>query len=214
MSTGVVRPCRFCSIAKGEVTKGSADSPWMETKEYMALVSIGALVQGWSLVVPREHTLNMAKHLACESTHQFIASAVQRLERQFGSVAIFEHGCAIEESITSCGVGHAHLHLVPLGFDLLLAARGFDQSIDWKECVVGEIEETVDGREYLFVANRYCGKFTKGLVAILDEGVSQFFRKVIAEKLGRAQQYSYREYPEIPTVVETLRILSSIHEAA
>ena len=45
--------CRFCSILKGEKTFDTIDSPIIENDNYYLLSSVGAMVEGWSLVIPK-----------------------------------------------------------------------------------------------------------------------------------------------------------------
>jgi len=206
--------CRFCSVADGASQPSVADRPWMSNSAYMALVSVGALVPGWSLVIPRAHRLNMAADLTLAEGHEFIASVVARVEAQFGPAAVFEHGCASSESQTGCGVGHAHLHVVPLAFELVSAARAFDPDRRWDYCKLQDVAAMTNGREYLFAANRYEGAATEGSFTILEEGISQFFRRVIARELGRDDEYNYREFPQMDTVVQSHALLTMPSEIA
>jgi len=52
-----------------------------------------------------------------------------------------------------------------------------------------------NGQEYLFVADHFNRDQTIGLITLLDEGTSQFFRKVIADRLGLGEFFDYRRYP-------------------
>src|SRR3546814_11048949 len=64
---------------------------------------------------------------------QFVDRAVDVVERTYGRAVIFEHGSVDAESMTSCGTAHAHLHIVPLSFELSAKAIGFDQGLQWEE---------------------------------------------------------------------------------
>ena len=50
--------CRFCDILSGNL-KGKEDHPIWENEGYFSLASIGALVEGWILIVPKKHVISM-----------------------------------------------------------------------------------------------------------------------------------------------------------
>ena len=188
-------PCRFCGYFGSKSSKNGIDSPWLMNERYAALVSVGALAPGWSLVCPVEHQLNMGKHYQNSEFWDFTSTVENAVHQKYGDVCLFEHGARFDESPTSCGTGHAHLHLVPLAFSLTVEALRFDQEKHWQPCSMTEIQERSGGREYLFVSDRFKRDQTSGLISILNEGISQFFRRVIANRLGMGEFYDYKRYP-------------------
>src|SRR3546814_1987933 len=86
---------------------------------------------------------------------------------------IFEHGSVDAESMTSCGTAHAHLHIVPLSFELSAKAIGFDQGLQWEECSIVDVARRAAGREYLFMADRYASMASRGWLTVLKQGTSQ-----------------------------------------
>src|SRR3546814_9508492 len=117
------------------------DRPWLLDENYAAFVSVGALVPGWSLVAPKQHVFNLSTYYSKNSFWQFVDRAVDVVERTYGRAVIFEHGSVDAESMTSCGTAHAHLHIVPLSFELSAKAIGFDQGLQWEECSIVRSEE-------------------------------------------------------------------------
>src|SRR3546814_2579598 len=87
--------------------------------------------------------------------------------------------------MTSCGTAHAHLHIVPLSFELSAKAIGFDQGLQWEECSIVDVARRAAGREYLFMADRYASMASRGWLTVLKQGTSQYFRRGIAHELGR-----------------------------
>ncbi len=201
--------CRFCRIAHGAGggLYGAIDTPWHADSEHLALASIGALVPGWSLVIPRVHSLNLADEYKSSRFHEFVSKCVSRVEEQFGSCVIFEHGANALDSSTSCGTAHSHLHLVPVELDLVRLSRKFDENLQWQICTLEQVADLTNGGEYLLVANSYEGAQTKCAVAILLESRSQFFRRVIAESLGIAAEYNYKENPQRALSLQTAQAL-------
>lgn len=199
--------CRFCDIAHGS---GSTpmDRPWRESKNYVAIASVGALVPGWSLVVPKAHGLNTGKHCARPDYNDFVRDVVSDIEDLYGPAVIFEHGSNRSDSETSCGTAHAHLHVVPIKFDLVANAELFDTSYQWKPCKFSQIREMAGEKEYLFAANRYSGPHSAGVICLLKKGTSQFFRRVVAKQLYLDEIYNYKIHPQTETCERTYFELS------
>ena len=63
--------CRFCSILKGEKYFDIIDTPIIENDDYYLLSSVGAMVEGWSLIVPKEHQYSMKEHYSNSKFYDF-----------------------------------------------------------------------------------------------------------------------------------------------
>ena len=185
--------CRLCAILRDDAAD-SFDSVWLASDEYKALISIGAMVPGWTLICPIEHDVNLADRYRDPNLHDFAHKTIGHLQQSYGPCAVFEHGSRAEDSFTGCGVGHAHLHLVPLNFPLAVEALRSAPELNWQRCAIAEVSTVASGSEYLFVANDYAGPDTSGLLAKLDTPTSQFFRRVIANRLGLAEFFDYKKY--------------------
>lgn len=196
--------CRFCSLLSGAAD--SFNSSWMAEGAYTAMVSVGAFVPGWTLICPLTYSVNLSDDYVERDFWDFTATAADFVTSRYGASAMFEHGAGVETSLTGCGVGHAHAHLVPLGFSLEDAARAAAPEFNWQACRAADIKAVVNGCEYLFVSSTFQSGETKGSLCILEKPTSQFFRKVIADRLGMGEQYDYKKYP----MLEMARI--SAHE--
>jgi len=200
--------CRFCNIIDGNYYYEDIDSPFACNSKYLAIASIGAMVEGWSLIVPKEHQLSMRSLYADEDFSDFTKNIVSRLIKRYGPIISFEHGSNIEGSITACGTDHAHLHLVPFRGSLLLDMQ--KDGLKWIECRTSDIPDIVENNEYLFYSE--INPITLwdnpiGYVHVLDSPISQFFRKLIAERLGYGGLSDYRTYPNLHIARQTYRNL-------
>lgn len=205
--------CRFCSYMKSTGRRKKIDVPWLENGQYVAMTSIGGFVPGWSLICPVQHTLNLATDYTDPSLWLFTNQAVDILSKRYGKVLVFEHGSQSSSSKTSCGTAHAHLHVVPLSFSLEQESIKYGEKykLEWQPCYATEVELATGKSEYLFVADKYEGIKTKGKLTLLDQEISQFFRKVIANKLNIYEKYNYRTNPMIEITSESAKHL---HEDA
>lgn len=194
----VPRECRFCEHLSLDVpTHAPADTPWLRNEHYAALASIGALVPGWSLICPVGHALNLQDHYSRTEFWDFVEDAAAAVINRYGGVRVFEHGSNEENSATSCGTAHAHLHIVPLRFSLIERALRDNASTTymWHDCFAHEIKALANGSEYLFVADDLKGPRTKGKLALISNGISQYFRILIASELGVHEEYNYKTHP-------------------
>lgn len=201
--------CRFCSYLDGRQVATPANTPWLSNANYGALISIGALVPGWTLVCPKQHETNLCSHYANQDFWRFTQSAAEHLKRLYGDVRIFEHGASHEGSATGCGTDHAHLHIVPLGFSLTKLAQISGDALTWQKCAAKNIPQIVGESEYLFVSDNLNGRNTSGLVAILNMPVSQFFRRIIAKQLQKPEVYDYKVHPMSDL---TIQFATEMHE--
>ena len=200
--------CRFCSIAnKGDFLQKPENKIIAETNDYFAISSVGALVEGWTLIVPKKHCCSMKALYSEKQFAEFTSNVIEALEKCYGPVIAFEHGPNREGSATSCGTNHAHIHLVPYHS---LIQKLDTIEFDWQICTASQVDALVGNNEYLF----YCEPIRKwdnpnGRVHILKEPISQFFRKVIAEDQGNIEKYNYKTNPDTTLTLKTIKNLQT-----
>lgn len=200
--------CKICRIVAGQ-TQRSFDRPIFESPSYFAIVSVGALVPGWLLIFPKEHTPNLRDHYARGEFIAFrreVASSLQ--DHFFEPVRMFEHGPVSENSKVGCGVDHAHLHLVPLSFSLETLAHADASEKRWIKARASDIPSLSVDQEYL-VCGDHPSEPNPGITfATLQRPESQYFRRLIATQLGRSEEFDYNAHMQLPTVNETGRVLT------
>ncbi len=207
--------CRFCNFFSHDFVPDEINHPWLESKSYSAIVSVGALVEGWSLICPREHTLNLSYLYQKREFWQFVSDVVSELFDKFKiPVRLFEHGPANPGSLTGCGTDHAHLHAVPLSFSIEEAIGEYDSCLFWQECDSSKIAELTRGNEYLFYVSNLNENQASGQLAILDTRESQYFWRVLANKLGMLGEYDYKKYPQVDVVMRSIRMLHDCNHSA
>lgn len=122
--------CRFCAARSCEAILARSETA-------IAFASWGAFIEGWTLVVPTEHTLALAE-LSNSAWFEFeglAAEVRQKISAKFGDTVMFEHGAAGSGRHAGCGVDHAHLHIVPWTGDLRNAIHEAPEvsTFDWQE---------------------------------------------------------------------------------
>lgn len=100
--------CRFCDVAGRETLI-------CESEHATAFPSLGALLEGWVLIAPREHVIALSE-LDGDGWRDvaLLADRVNMaIQAAYGPTVMFEHGAAGIHRTAGCGVDHAHLHIVP-----------------------------------------------------------------------------------------------------
>lgn len=200
--------CRFCNIVSGNYQHAGIDQPFARNDEYLAIASIGALVEGWSLVVPKAHQLSMKNVYGDRAFTNFVGVVMSRMVRKYGSLIAFEHGSNHEGSATSCGTNHAHLHLVPFADSLVGEMR--NSNLEWSRSPATDIASIAGTSEYLFYADLGSSGIwdnPSGYVHVLTNPISQYFRHLIALHTSQFDKYDYKQYPFLQKARRTRNIL-------
>lgn len=195
--------CRFCNIVNDVNGAHKIENTVIaEVENYFAISSIGALVEGWTLVIPKKHCCSMKELYSCAEFQKFAKNIVRALSDCYGSVIAFEHGPNREGSDTSCGTDHAHIHFVPYR-SIVSTLNTMD--MEWNVCRASEVSSIVGDNEYLF----YCDvdgtwEDPLGQVHILKAPISQFFRQVIARDQGNIEKFNYKTNPDSTLTIKTI----------
>lgn len=185
--------CRFCSILEGEKVFDVIDTPILEDEGFYLMSSVGAMIEGWSLVIPKKHEYSMKGYYSDLKFYEFINNCIAIVKRAYhvDKVIVFEHGANKFGSKTACGTNHCHIHIVPM-LDSIL--DDITSCLSFQKISFNEVGEFVADSEYLLYADVIDEiEMSDCYIHILKEPVSQFFRRVIATKLGCPNKYNYRE---------------------
>lgn len=201
--------CCLCNALKNNELKSNRfvwNKILFQSKNFVVIPTIGSLVEGWLLIVPKEHflcigALNDKLLLELKSFKEFIYNT---LNKCYSSIVFFEHGPAKSNQAIGCGVDHAHLHVLPFKYDLVSEANRISNiPLKWES--VNGLDGLKDfykkGLSYLYVEQ----KIGKSLVATHPEIPSQFFRRIIAESVGKPEKYNWKEYVEEQNINVTIR---------
>jgi ATP adenylyltransferase len=193
--------CRLCFR---DENADRFNEPLFESENFVAIASLGALVEGWFLLLPKDHyvCLGALPQSLLDEMMQLKRAVLSFAEPTYGDICAFEHGPRAENRSVGCGVGHAHLHLVPCSFDLLSAVQPFlPRDTIWKpatstDCAVAFSEY----QDYLYLEQ----PIGRGSIARHDQFSGQLFRRAIATRLGLSTDYNWRDFPQIQNVEATM----------
>jgi ATP adenylyltransferase len=193
--------CRLCGP---DFSAKSWNEPLFESQSFVVIPSLGALVEGWLLLLPRTHYI-CSGSLPASLLGEMDAlkkTAASFLQDVYGGVSAFEHGPHGENRSVGCGVDHAHLHLVPTVFDLRAAISPFlPTNVTWRSGSITNCGVSFrESRDYLYLEQ----PIGNGYIATHDEFQGQLFRRAIASQLGLDAEYNWREFAQLKNVEATI----------
>ena len=206
--------CRFCHSLWGTDDSAIWDIPLVETANFVVLPSLGSLVEGWLLVVPKAHFIATAAYsIDLLHEHSHLISLVKGVQRDvYGPVWLFEHGPSSPSRSIGCGVDHAHVHLVPIDCDLTEAAKAFlPQGVDFASADFNGCREGWEqGLDYLYCEGP---SQEESRAAVAQNLGSQIFRKAIATIQKRPEQFDWKIDTHLPNIRATIsRLRSALRE--
>lgn len=203
-----MQTCCICTSIASVASRDFWNQPLHETSNFSVVPSLGSLIEGWVLIVPKRHVICMGElpdQLWDEMTDLKTTIAAALIER-YGEVCAFEHGPHGPNREVGCGVDHAHLHLVPIStkIDLAKAAESFlPAGTAWSAATMNDCRAAFSQRkDYLYVEQQAAGRIATGTAL-----GGQIFRKAIAAQLGIPGEFNWREYPRLGIVRETVEKL-------
>lgn len=186
--------CRYCELDRLE-------APIAHSAAGFAVPSIGAMVEGWSIVFPRRHVLSLAQldDHDWSAFDDLVQVVRDNVERYYGKAVLFEHGSAGSGRPAACGVDHAHLHVVPLDLPLRELITAVLESGSWAR--VDTRVPPVVGMDYIYVDDA-SGRW----VAYQPWLPSQVARQAVAAYLGLSD-WDWKASPNLHLVEATRRAL-------
>jgi ATP adenylyltransferase len=182
-----------------------------ESENFIVIPSLGSLLPGWLLIIPKEFSLNLSqlKRSELEELEKLAFTCERKLNEIYRcEVVRFEHGPVLTQSKVGCGVDYAHLHLVPVKFDLIDGLKELlNVNYDWTEIESFiELSNIPDNTDYLYYRNRSNQHF----ITCQTDIPSQLFRKVIASYLNTPESFDWKLFPQAETIEDTIKNLSQV----
>jgi ATP adenylyltransferase len=188
--------------------------PLFETDNFKVIPTLGSLVPGWLMIVPKKFHISYGAINLTEISDEF-NSLLQKLDvvimNEYGDYVMFEHGPVVRKSSVGCTVDYAHLHIVPIKINLVEQSKIYlDKEITWVK--VNNIQETSKYYKrqvpYLYVRDLNKNEF----IGITEEIPSQLFRRIIAKHIGLEDLYDWKKHSFINNIKKTIVNLEKYQE--
>jgi ATP adenylyltransferase len=196
--------CRLCFDLMRQDSKEPWNKPLFESPNFVVLPSLGALVEGWLLLIPKSHfiCLGALPEVLVAEMHEMKEIISKFLQTQYGEVCAFEHGHSKPNCDIGCSVDHAHLHIVPIAFDIGVGMNQFlPTNAYWYKADIRDCQTAfARGEDYLYLEQ----PIGAGRMITSPEIGSQLFRRAIATQLGVADHFNWRENLQLTNVQATI----------
>jgi hypothetical protein len=205
---------RFRALLDG-VGTAAYDRPLLTASKWIVAPTLGAIIPGWLLAIPRRPALNFSQWATDEAERP--ETILQQLREHLGlssrEVIWFEHGPVQNGTIIGCGLDHAHIHVLikpSFSFELFEATARSLSDLDWKRSPAEEgYAGLSDCHSYLIA-----GSGESVLTALnVEKAGSQFFRRVVS-KLAAEAGWDYRRHPHAKNISQTISTFRSLESAA
>ena len=181
------------------------------TSKYAVLPSLGPLVLGHTLVVSREHLLNIGGwglgHEGGELEELLIEVRSRICENEQKTCLVFEHG-STSPGLPKCSTDHAHMHVLPL--DRLAANETLRQfhALGAFHTARFSLSDMVGETCHFLIAFLFNGALPHSVSLLQSQDLpSQTMRRLVAQALGR-KTWDWRDDLALETFTSTAALLS------
>lgn len=177
-----------------------------ETNHFAVIPSLGAIVEGWLLIIPKQHYLSYGYlqsdelYNELEEIIDYVGGIVKNI---YGDFVVFENGAFCADKLVGCGVDYAHIHIVPTKHNLLdIVEKQFSIKYNWKpiSLLKSSSEYVKDNKPYLF----YKDQQGKSYITTDANIPSQLFRKAIAYTKGVEKEYDWKNNLFLDNIHQTI----------
>jgi diadenosine tetraphosphate (Ap4A) HIT family hydrolase len=180
-----------------------------DNDKFVVLPSVSPIVKNHLLVLPKKH-INTMKQLKDDEKSQ-LRMLVNNITHLLGEdYFAFEHG-AFPVNGNTCGVDHAHIHILPVGREISKKVIGFIKRtytyMLYKDFLLSLDDEK--DKPYLLFGNDMQKMYSCNNALFQ----SQFIRKLLCDNMGIAD-WNWRSYTNKHNFIDTLGDLTGkIHNA-
>lgn len=174
-----------------------------ETDHFVVMPTLGAFVEGYLLIVSKEHSSCIGK-LSAEYIPE-LSALCQQLKQIISShydtnVVCFEHGSiSCSNKFGGC-IDHAHLHIVPCMHEQIQRVQKYGVQLHPIDSITTLLSFGANNQPYLFFEDTTNRQY----VAYNNFIPSQFFRKILASEYGISNQWDWRKYHHLENIIGTI----------
>lgn len=204
---------RFAALLSGRGDT-AYDRPLLETKDWVVAPTLGAIVPGWLLIIPRRAATSCREWTAKSGLAPLsaVGDVAAHLGLAMNEIIWFEHGPATAGTLVGCGLDYAHLHMIihpQFDFAAFAATARAMADLKWRDAEACDAYTQVGTGSY-FVA----GSGDSAMIATeVETAGSQFFRRVAASLIEDGESWDYRSHPHSENILGTIEMFSRLEDA-
>ena len=204
---------RFAALLSGRGDT-AYDRPLLKTKDWIVAPTLGAIVPGWLLIIPRRAATSCREWTAKSGLAPLAAvgDVAAHLGLAMNEIIWFEHGPATAGTLVGCGLDYAHLHMIirpQFDFAAFAAMARATAELEWRDSEACDAYTQVGTGSY-FIA----GSGDSAMIATeVETAGSQFFRRVAASLIEDGESWDYRSHPHCENIQGTIEMFSRLKDA-
>ena len=189
--------CPFCNMENERII--------YESGNFFVTPTLGSFLEGYLLICTNRHFIGLSQ--IPEELFQELDELKEKVKKALSDVytspIFFEHGVIDETKRGGCCVDHAHLHAVPIDFDIFpdivrnFEARRIERILELRK-------QQEKGRPYFYYENQKGDKYVFELSGPVPP---QYLRQIVAVRAGLGMRWDWRESPEFENFNKTLEKL-------
>ena len=205
---------RFGALLSG-AAEAIYDQLLLERGDWLIAPTLGAVISGWVLALPRMRVLSFRDWTAAggQPAPAVLAEVQSHLGLKANEIIWFEHGPSRAGTLVGCGLDHAHLHILirpPFDFAQLSELARSSSELQWFEEPASNAYRSVEGQASYCIA----GSGDWAISASHVEGVgSQFFRRLVAALTDNPSSWDYRTAPHLDNIQSTVSTFRRLERA-
>jgi diadenosine tetraphosphate (Ap4A) HIT family hydrolase len=177
----------------------------VESNSLVVVAGLGALVEGYVLILPKIHYLSIGAIPPSEMAELMkVKDKVRSLIGQlYGPVTLFEHGTSPSHQAGGC-INHAHLHVFPCNADF---RPHLGIHVEHRLSAIDELSEFASASiPYLYYENADGDMFA---YEVSEHLPSQYLRRIWAKSIGKPQEWDWAVFVGEEQVAKTIAQLRS-----
>jgi diadenosine tetraphosphate (Ap4A) HIT family hydrolase len=198
--------CVFCLKfnAQRSSEKEEFDFELFSENGFVVTPGLGAFVEGYLLILPREHYFSCAS--MPWSMIQYLNALVREVKQAllpiYGPTVVFEHGGSCSTAGSSACINHAHLHVFPTKYSLLSELAGIHRP----QKLIAPMQFSTEHKNTSYI---YFEDQARNAWLIDAEGLEkQYIRKILAKKHGVPEEWHYAIHEHQPNIARTIEKLT------
>ena len=206
-----ISTCRLCEIVKTPLQKRKVqDTLLVQTTNFEWIPGLGAFVEGYTLIVSKQHTLNTGAldRPVIQELAAFITQVRAILKKIYCiDTVVCEHGSMGGSLHGGCCVEHQHLQIFPVDIRYIPQSliRNFKNQRE-----ISSIEDLIELNNNRIPYIYYSSGSGKNKVFETPIVTRQYLRQIMAAELKLGHIWDWREYPfeeNITTFIKKIKPL-------
>lgn len=187
--------CEFCELDTNQIFNTIIE----ETNSFYVKTSLGAIVEGYLLIISKRHINSMKELNEYERIEYLDILKKYRalFFKEYNKIPIiFEHGTSRNQELSASSVVHAHAHIVNHNY---FNEKNILKKLNFK-MIDSDFNLEINDKSYIF----YISPMGDSYITYHFKPISQIMRILIAKDLNVESKYDWRKNAFTENIIKTI----------